>query len=58
MLHTVGKQVYMLELVERWKIHNVFHVSLLEQDIIRKGHEFLLPGFEIDDDKNYKVETI
>ncbi len=29
-LHTVGKQVYKLELPKKWKIHDVFHVSLLE----------------------------
>ncbi len=29
-LHTVKKQAYKLELPHKWKIHNVFHVSLLE----------------------------
>ena len=28
--HPVGKQVYKLELPKKWKIHDVFHVSLLE----------------------------
>ena len=37
MLHLVGKQVYKLELPKKWRIHDVFHVSLLEQDITRKG---------------------
>ena len=35
-LHPVGKQAYKLELPKRWKIHDVFHVSLLEQDTTRK----------------------
>ncbi len=29
-LHTVRKQAYKLELPTKWKIHDVFHVSLLE----------------------------
>ena len=36
MLYTAGKQVYKLELSKKWRIHNVFHVSLLEQDTTRK----------------------
>ena len=29
-LHLVGKQAYKLELPKNWRIHNIFHVSLLE----------------------------
>ena len=29
-LHPVGKQAYKLELPKTWRIHDVFHVSLLE----------------------------
>ena len=36
-LHPVEKQAYKLELPKRWRIHDVFHVSLLEQDTTRKG---------------------
>ena len=36
-LHLDGKHVYKLELPRNWKIHDVFHVSLLEQDTTRKG---------------------
>ena len=36
-LHPVGKQAYKLELPKKWRIHDVFYMSLLEQDITRKG---------------------
>ncbi len=35
-LHQVGKQALKLELPKRWRIHDVFHLSLLEKDITRK----------------------
>ena len=57
-LHPVGKQAYKLELPRNWKIHDVFHVSLLEQDTTRKGREFSMPEFEPGDDKEYEVEAI
>ena len=60
MLHPVGKQAYKLELPKKWRIHDVFHVSLLEQDTTRKGREFSVPKFELEpgDDKEYEVEAI
>ena len=58
-LHPVGKQTYKLELPRNWKIHDVFYVSLLEQDTTRKGREFSVPEFEPgDNDKKYEVEAI
>ncbi len=36
-LHPVNKQDYKIVLSRKWKIHDVFHVSLLEQDINRTG---------------------
>ena len=36
-LHPVDKQAYKLELPKKWRIHDVFYVSLLEQDITKKG---------------------
>ena len=60
-LHPVGKQAYKLELPARWRIHNMFHMSLLKQDTTRKGriNEFLpVPEFEAGDDKKYKIEAI
>ena len=41
-LYPVGKQGYKLELPEKWRIYNVFYVSLLEQDTTRKGREVLV----------------
>ena len=35
-LYLIGKQEYKLELLKRWRIHDVFHGSLVEQDITRK----------------------
>ena len=57
-LQLVGKQAYKLELPKKWRTHDVFHVSLLEQDTIRKGREFSVPEFEPGDNKEYKVEAI
>ena len=62
-LHPVGSQAYKLELPKRWRIHDVFHVSLLEQDTTRKGRvdektaeqlEFEAGG----DNEEYEVEGI
>ena len=36
-LYLVGKQAYKLEVSRKWKILDVFHMSLLEQDTTRKG---------------------
>ena len=35
-LQPVFKQTYKLELPKKWRIHDVFHVLLLEQDITKK----------------------
>ncbi len=63
-LYIVGKQVYKQELTTKWKIHNVFQVSLLKQYTTRKGQvdSKALPEpekeFEAGDDKKYEVEAI
>ena len=63
--YTVEKQAYKLKLLTKWKIHNVFYVSLPEQDIISKSriNKTLLElkkdlEFEAGDNKEYEVETI
>ena len=62
-LHPIGKQAYKLKLPKKWRIHDVFHVSLLEQDTTRKGRvdeEVRQIEFDTGDDDSgkYKVEAI
>ena len=63
-LHPVGKQAYKLELPRKWRIHDVFHVSLLEQDTTRKGrvdeNATELAKLDAGDDEGgeYEVEAI
>ncbi len=62
-LHPVGKQTYKLELPKRWRIHDVFHVSLLEQDTTRKGRvDEATSQLEFEGDggngEEYEVEAI
>ena len=35
-VEVVGKQVYKLKLPAKWRIHPMFHVLLLERDVIRR----------------------
>ena len=56
--HLVGKQVYKLKLLVRWKIYNVFYLLLLNQDTIRKKRINKLTEFDVDDDKEYEVKAI
>lgn len=58
MFNSVGKQAYKLELLARWRIHNVFYVLPLEQDNIKNRQEFSLLEFEADNNKKYKVKVI
>ena len=62
-LYSVSSQTYKLELPKWWRIYDVFHVSLLEQDIIKKWWvdkktaeqlEFEAGG----DNKEYEIESI
>ena len=60
-LYSVGKQAYKLELSKKWKIHDVFHVSLLEQDITRKkqvDNKVTKLDFEAGKSEEYKIEAI
>ena len=62
-LHPVGKQAYKLDLLTKWKIHDVFYVSLLKQDTTRKWQTNELfpepePEFDAGNNKEYEVEAI
>ena len=63
MLHPIGKQPYKLELLRKWRIHDVFHVSLLEENTTMKGRvdeEVRQMEFDVGDEKSgeYKIEEI
>ena len=58
-LHAVGKQAYKLKLPKKWRIHNVFHMSLLEQDTTKKERVKKIPELDVgNDSKEYEVEAI
>ena len=62
-LHPVRKQTYKLNLPIKYKIHDVFHASLLEQDTTRKERMNELfpesePEFDAGDNKEYKIKAI
>ena len=60
-LHPIGKQAYKLELPKKWRIHDVFYMSLLKQDTTKKGRVDE-NAIELDVGNNnsgeYKVEAI
>ena len=60
-LDLVGKQAYKLKLLRNWKIYNVFHLSLLEQDTTRKERvdkKMMELDFKAGNSEEYKVEAI
>ena len=60
-LHPVGKQAYKLKLPRKWRIHNIFHVFLLEQDTTKKGQvkdTQLNFEFKVGNNKKYEVKGI
>ena len=61
MLYPVGKQAYKLELPKKWRIYNVFYVSLLEQNITKKRqvNDMQLDfEFKAGNDMEYEVDGI
>ena len=58
-LHPVGKQAYKLELLKKWRIHDIIHVSLLEQNITKKGQvNDIQLDFKAGNNKEYEVDGI
>ncbi len=60
-LQPVGKQAYKLEPPKKWRIYDIFHVSLLEKDTTRKGRVDETTSrleFENEGNEEYEVETI
>ena len=60
-LHPVGKQVYKFEFSKQLRINNVFYVSFLEQNSIKKewvDENITKLKFEADNSKKYKVKAI
>ena len=59
-LHPVGKQAYKLEFPRKWRIHSVFHMSLLEQDTTKKeqvDEKVTKLDFEAGNSKKYKLKA-
>ena len=58
-LHPVGKQAYKLELLKKWRIDNVFQISLLEQNTTKKRQfNDMQLEFKAGNDKEYEVNGI
>jgi hypothetical protein len=60
-LAKIGKSTYRLELQSRWRIHNLFHTSLLEpyrKNAIKGRSQIQPEPEEIEGEKEYKVERI
>lgn len=57
-LYLVGKQAYKIELSKKWRIYDVFHVSLGEQNTAKKGQVEITIELDKSNSKEYKVEAI
>ena len=60
-LYSMSKQAYKLELLKKWRVQDVFYVSLLEQNTTKKGRvseEVLELDAGDKDSKEYEVEAI
>ena len=67
-LETIGDQAYRIDIPKRWRIHNVFHVSLLEEVKAKRGERAPLEptyqpkDIDIEEDETteevYDVEAI
>ena len=59
-LHLVRKQAYKWKLPKKWKIYDVFHVSLLEQDTTKSKQVDKIFQIELDkgNSEEYKIKAI
>ena len=60
-LYLVGKQAYKLKLPKKWRIYDIFYISLLEQNTTKKEqvNDMQLDfEFKAGNGKEYKVDGI
>ena len=60
-LYPIGKQAYKLKLPKKWRILDIFYVSLLEQNTTKKGqvNDMQLDfKFKAGNNKEYEVDDI
>jgi hypothetical protein len=59
-IERIGHVAYRLELPPRWRVHDVFHVSLLRKYVTRgtQGHIAAPPVAWLDEEPLYEVEQI
>jgi len=57
----VGSRAYEIELLERWDIHPVFHISLLEpyrEDPVGRAHKIIPTPDIVDNEPSYVVAEV
>lgn len=58
-LHPLESQVYKLKKSKNWWIYNVFHISLLGQDMTRNKYIMeKVSEFDVGNSKEYEIEAI
>lgn len=57
-LHSVGKQAYKMKLPKKWRIHNIFHVLLLEKNVTKKGRVDIQLELKKSNSQKYEVKII